>query len=79
MSTPFSRRSYAFYTLSYRVPIIVTNLVDLMTKQKDDITEKFGAESRDDLKKCIAELSKLKYELQTDKPFLEVIVFISMY
>lgn len=79
MSLSFSGRSYAFYTLSYRVPIIVTNLVDLMTKQKDDIAEKFSAESREDLKKCIAELSKLKYELQTDKPFLEVIVFISIY
>lgn len=61
--------------MSHRVPVIVTNLIDSMTKQKDDIAEKFGDEAREELKKCIAELSKLKYELQTDKKFLEVIKF----
>lgn len=59
--------------MSHRVPVIVTNLIDSLSKQKDDIGEKFGDEGREDLKICIGELSRLKYELQTDKPMTEVI------
>jgi hypothetical protein len=60
-------RSYAFYTLSHRVPIILTNIIDRLTRDKDAIIEKYGEMSRDELKFCIGEISKLKYELQTNK------------
>ncbi|CAO1371674.1 unnamed protein product [Diamesa serratosioi] len=73
--TPFNekltahyKKSYAFFTMTKRVPVILTNIIDQLTQGKEQIVEKYGEASRDELKNCVAEISKLKYELQTDKP-----------
>lgn len=65
-------RSYAFYTMSVRVPIIITNILDQISREKDLIIERFGELSREELKHAIAEISKLKYEIQTDKRMHEI-------
>lgn len=58
--------------MSVRVPVILTNVIDRLTREKDDIIAKYGELSRDELKQCIGEISKLKYELQTNKEMLEL-------
>lgn len=58
--------------MSHRVPIIITNVVDQLTREKERIVERYGEMCRDELKSCIGEISKLKYELQTDKLFSEI-------
>lgn len=53
--------------MTSRVPVILTNIVNQLTHEKDKIIEQYGEVSREELKNCIGEISKLKYELQTDK------------
>lgn len=70
--TAHYKKSYAFYTMAMRVPVILTNIIDRLTREKDNIVARFGETSRDELKQCIGEISKLKYELQTDKEMREL-------
>lgn len=59
--------------MTSRVPVILTNIIDQLTQlDKVEIVDRFGEGSREDLKSVIGSISKLKYELQTDKPMLEV-------
>lgn len=58
--------------MSIRVPIIITNILDQLAREKDQIIERFGELSREELKFCIGSISKLKYELQTDKKLTEI-------
>lgn len=58
--------------MSTRVPVIITNILDQISRDKEIIIEKFGELSREELKLAIGEISKLKYELQTDKKMIEI-------
>lgn len=58
--------------MSVRVPTIITTILDQIAREKDKIIEQYGEVSREELKHCIGEISKLKYELQTDKPMTEI-------
>lgn len=58
--------------MSIRLPIIITNILDQITREKDVIVERYGELSREELKTCLGEISKLKYELQTDKKMHEI-------
>ncbi|XP_068144757.1 damage-control phosphatase ARMT1 [Drosophila tropicalis] len=63
------KRSYAYYTIRSRLPVILTNVIDRMTKDKNELVTQFGESAREELKIIIGFISRLKYELQTDKPF----------
>ncbi|XP_034650977.1 damage-control phosphatase ARMT1 [Drosophila subobscura] len=63
------KRSGAYNTLRNRLPVILTNVIDTLTKDKSELVEQFGEEAREELKIIIGLISRLKYELQTDKPF----------
>ncbi|XP_017078746.1 damage-control phosphatase ARMT1 [Drosophila eugracilis] len=68
------KQSFAFYTLRSRLPVILTNVVDTLTRDKAEIvtqfaTNEFTQAAREELKIIIGLISRLKYELQTDKPF----------
>lgn len=53
-----------------RLPVILTQVIDQLSKDKEQIVANFGGETaREELKGAIGEISKLKYELQTDKDF----------
>lgn len=58
--------------MSERIPVIITNIIDQLTQDKEKIIERFGEKSREELKLCIGGISRLKYELQTDKPMTEI-------
>ncbi|XP_055598645.1 damage-control phosphatase ARMT1-like [Uranotaenia lowii] len=61
------KRGFAYYTMRERLPVILTQVIDQLSKDKEQIVNHFGEEAREELKHAIGEISKLKYELQTDK------------
>ncbi|XP_057672468.1 damage-control phosphatase ARMT1-like [Diorhabda carinulata] len=61
------KRSFAFYTVKHRMPVILTNLIDSLVRNKKYIIEKYGEAALEELKIIIGEISELKYEIQTNK------------
>nr|XP_016996763.2 LOW QUALITY PROTEIN: damage-control phosphatase ARMT1 [Drosophila takahashii] len=66
--------SFAFHTLRSRLPVILTNVIDTLTRDKTELVAQFASNefaqaAREELKIIIGLISRLKYELQTDKPF----------
>ncbi|XP_017770216.1 PREDICTED: protein-glutamate O-methyltransferase-like [Nicrophorus vespilloides] len=68
----FFKRSYANHTVKVRMPIIITKIIDSLVRNKEEITTIHGLESAEDLKHVIGELSKLKYEIQTNKEIVKL-------
>ncbi|KAK9892831.1 hypothetical protein WA026_022293 [Henosepilachna vigintioctopunctata] len=68
----FYRRSFAFRTVRDRLPVILTKTIDSLSQQKDDIAKEYGNEAREDIKNVIGKLSRLKYEIQTNKPLKNI-------
>ncbi|XP_023013218.2 damage-control phosphatase ARMT1 [Leptinotarsa decemlineata] len=64
----FYKRSFAFYTVKNRMPVILTNLVDDLVRNKHNIIGEYGEQAKEELKTVIGKLSELKYEIQTNKP-----------
>lgn len=58
--------------MSMRVPVILTNILDRLNRERENIVQCYGEVCREELKLCIGEISKLKYELQTDKQMTEI-------
>uniref|UniRef100_A0A1A9UXH6 Sugar phosphate phosphatase n=1 Tax=Glossina austeni TaxID=7395 RepID=A0A1A9UXH6_GLOAU len=56
------KKSFAYSYLRDYMPVILTQIIDNLLKDKDEIVRRFG-------EILIGQLSKLKYQLQTDKPF----------
>ncbi|EAT33467.1 AAEL014253-PA, partial [Aedes aegypti] len=50
----------------------LTQVIDQLSKDKEQIVQHFGEDAREELKQAIGEISKLKYELQTDKEFTPI-------
>ncbi|KAH8355107.1 hypothetical protein KR093_005768 [Drosophila rubida] len=68
------KRSYAYSTLQNELPVVLTKVIDSITKEKNELVAQFAPtnfvqNSREELKIIIGLISRLKYELQTDKPF----------
>ncbi|XP_050325028.1 damage-control phosphatase ARMT1-like isoform X1 [Bactrocera neohumeralis] len=61
------KQSFAYYTLRSRLPVTLTSIIDSITKDKDELISKYGEDSREEIKNIIGSISKLKYQLQTDK------------
>lgn len=60
--------SFAYKTLKDRLPAILTKAIDTVYRQKDLLGEKYGEDGFDDFKSTVGRMSKLRYELQTNKP-----------
>lgn len=66
-------RTFAYKTLTDRLPVIVTKAIDLLCRQRKQIpallslNETDYEEAEEETKNLIEELARLKYELQTDK------------
>lgn len=70
--TAFYKRSFAFKTVKDRLPVLLTKLIDILSQNKNKIAEEYNNKAKDDLKVIISKLSKLKYEIQTNKPLLPI-------
>lgn len=62
------KKSFAYYTLRERLPVILTQVLDNLSRDKDEIAQQYGDEAREEIKEIVGNISKLKYQLQTDKP-----------
>ncbi|KAL0274372.1 UNVERIFIED_CONTAM: hypothetical protein PYX00_006816 [Menopon gallinae] len=64
-------KSFAYYTIKERLPVILTVVLDSLVRNKSEIT-KWEESAEADLKNCIGKLAKLKNEIQTNKIFIQV-------
>ncbi|XP_039260003.2 damage-control phosphatase ARMT1-like [Styela clava] len=66
------KESFAYETVKDRMPVILTKAIDACHKQIEPYHEKCGEKGAEDVKKVIGQMSKLRNELMTDKPFVEL-------
>ncbi|TSR99412.1 Protein-glutamate O-methyltransferase [Bagarius yarrelli] len=62
--------SFAYLTVRDRLPTILTKVIDTIYRNKNSFLEKHGQVGVDAEKRAISFLSKMRNELQTDKPLL---------
>ncbi|XP_040919629.1 damage-control phosphatase ARMT1 [Toxotes jaculatrix] len=62
--------SFAYLTVKDRLPIILIKVIDTIHRNKNKFFEEYGEEGIQAEKQTISLLSKLRNELQTDKPIL---------
>ncbi|XP_032398161.1 damage-control phosphatase ARMT1 [Etheostoma spectabile] len=65
--------SFAYLTVRDRLPTILTKVIDTIHRNKNKFFEEYGEEGIQAEKQTIALLSKMRNELQTDKPVLPLI------
>ncbi|XP_055982061.1 damage-control phosphatase ARMT1 [Sorex fumeus] len=65
--------SFAYLTIKDRIPQILTKAIDSLHRHKSEFFEKHGEEGMEAEKKAISLLSKLRNELQTDKPIIPLV------
>ncbi|KAF5276998.1 hypothetical protein FQR65_LT16077 [Abscondita terminalis] len=68
----FYKRSFAYSDIKKRLPRILTELTDLLVAHKGKIIEDYGLDARDELEIVIGEISKLKCEIETNKPMRNI-------
>ncbi|XP_001381235.1 damage-control phosphatase ARMT1-like isoform X1 [Monodelphis domestica] len=62
--------SHPYLVMKDQKPPIITKAIDALHRHKDEFFKKYGEEGTEAEKKAISLLSKLRNELQTDKPLL---------
>ncbi|XP_029055045.2 damage-control phosphatase ARMT1-like [Osmia bicornis bicornis] len=78
IQTPFGvqlsgiyKRSFAYVTNKDRLPIILTKIIDNLSRNKESITQKYGKnateEIKQEIKQIVGFISKLKNEITTNK------------
>lgn len=65
-------KTFAFYTVKDRLPVILTKVVDHLVRSKEELVQKYGPETEEDMKDVIGQISKLKNEVQTNKQIVEI-------
>ncbi|XP_015447869.1 protein-glutamate O-methyltransferase isoform X3 [Pteropus alecto] len=65
--------SFAYLTIKDRIPQILTKAIDTLHRHKSEFFEKHGEKGMEAEKKAISLLSKLRNELQTDKPIIPLV------
>ncbi|KFV00677.1 UPF0364 protein C6orf211, partial [Pterocles gutturalis] len=60
--------SFAYFTIKDRLPQILTRVIDTLHRHKNEFFEEYGEKGVEAEKRAISLLSKLRNELQTDKP-----------
>lgn len=61
------KTSFAYPTIKDRCPIILCKIIDQLYRDRINIGRDHGNEAQEGLKSIIEQLSKLRYEMQTDK------------
>ncbi|XP_018585736.1 damage-control phosphatase ARMT1 [Scleropages formosus] len=62
--------SFAYLTVKDRLPTILTKVIDTIHRNRNQFFEEYGEEGVQAEKRAISFLSKLRNELQTDKPIV---------
>ncbi|XP_053238154.1 coiled-coil domain-containing protein 170-like isoform X6 [Podarcis raffonei] len=62
--------SFAYNTIKDRLPLILTKVIDTLHRHRNEFFEEHGEKGIESEKKAIAYLSRLRNELQTDKPLI---------
>ncbi|UYV69052.1 C6orf211 [Cordylochernes scorpioides] len=63
-------KSFAYRTVKDRMPVILTKVVDHLYRERREIARVYGEDAREEVKAVIGRLSKLRNEMQTNKPML---------
>ncbi|CAK9826417.1 Damage-control phosphatase ARMT1 [Anthophora retusa] len=74
IQTPFGvplsgiyKRSFAYITIKDRLPVILTKIIDTLSRNKENIAEKYGENATEEIKQVTGFISKLKSEIVTNK------------
>jgi len=65
-------RSFAYTTVKDRLPVILTRVIDNLSRDKEAIALEYGEDGKEDVKRVISCLSQLKNEMMTDKYFTQL-------
>eukprot|EP00092_Neocalanus_flemingeri_P068092 GFUD01083156.1.p1 GENE.GFUD01083156.1~~GFUD01083156.1.p1 ORF type:complete len:451 (-),score=169.54 GFUD01083156.1:83-1435(-) len=65
--------TFAYPTIKDRCPVILCKVIDHLHRERNNIGRELGAEAMEGLYKVVEELSKLRYEMQTNKPILALV------
>ncbi|KAK9700552.1 Damage-control phosphatase ARMT1-like domain [Popillia japonica] len=71
--TAFYQRSFAYQTVKFRLPAILTQTVEVLLKKKEYLLRVFGEETEEEFKSIVAEINKLKLEILTNKPMRKLV------
>ncbi|XP_073987264.1 damage-control phosphatase ARMT1-like isoform X2 [Rhodnius prolixus] len=63
------KRSFAYPSMAHRLPVILTKVIDYLSRDKAVITKCYGECAMEEVKEVIGEISQLKNHLQTSKQF----------
>ncbi|XP_078039749.1 damage-control phosphatase ARMT1 [Augochlora pura] len=61
------KRSFAYITIKDRLPVILTKIIDTLSRNKDDLVKLHGVYVLEEIKQVIGFISKLKNEMVTNK------------
>lgn len=73
------RDTFAFKTISERLPVILTKAIDTTSRQIKHLVDSgivgtdHRSEAEQEMKDSIGRLAKLRNEMQTDKPFIDIV------
>jgi len=65
--------TFAYPTIKDRCPVILCKVIDHLHRERNNIGRDLGQEAMEGLYKVVEELSKLRYEMQTDKPIVDIV------
>jgi len=65
--------TFAYPTIKDRCPVILCKVIDHLHRERNNIGRELGAEAMEGLYKVVEELSKLRYEMQTNKPIVALV------
>lgn len=65
--------TFAYPTIKDRCPVILCKVIDHLHRERNNIGRDMGAEAMDGVSKVVEELSKLRYEMQTSKPIVDIV------
>ncbi|KAK3092418.1 hypothetical protein FSP39_002588 [Pinctada imbricata] len=65
--------SFAFKTIKDRLPVILSKIADTVYRSKVKVKEENGEDGLEDLKAIVGSISKLRNEVQTNKPVIPLV------
>ena len=66
------KQTFAYPTIKDRCPVILCKIIDHLHRQRINLSRELGPEAGEGLYKVVEELSKLRYEMQTDKAIVPI-------